>query len=117
MEKFFLGDFVRFGMMPDENDLDVAVTGRNELVEQEEKAAREVLLHRVHRARSIHYANDDGIGLFARVGLDMLVAQVALMEREALAHPRGDQARYRAAIYLLGGLVEVLDFLGRLFFE
>jgi len=40
VKKFFLGDFVRFGMMSDENDLDVAIARRDELVEQEEEAAR-----------------------------------------------------------------------------
>src|ERR1700732_2081208 len=110
MKKFFLGDFARLGVMPDENDLDIAVARRNELIEQEEEAAREVLLHRVHRARGVHDADDDGVGLLARVGLDVLVAQVALMKRETLAHPRGDEARYRAAIEFLGiaGFIEVL---------
>src|SRR5271165_2001701 len=104
MEKFFLGDLVGFGMMPDENDFDIAIARGNELIEQEEEAAREVLLHGVHRARGIHDAYNHGVGLLARVGLDMLVAQVALMERKALAHPRSNQARRGAAVDLLASL-------------
>src|SRR5216683_2991524 len=69
--------------MRDENDFHVAVAGRDELVEQEEEATREILLHRVHRARGIHDANDGGVGLFLGVDFDVLVAQVVLVEREA----------------------------------
>src|SRR5271163_3815892 len=82
VKELVLGDLVGLRMVSDEDDFDVAVAGRDELVEQEEEAAREVLLHRVHRARSIHDANDGGVGFLANVGLQMLVAQIVLMERE-----------------------------------
>ena len=52
-----------FGVMGDEDDLDVAVLGADELVEQEEKAARQVLLHGVHRARGVHDADHHRVGL------------------------------------------------------
>src|ERR1700722_8083913 len=83
VEELVLGDFVGLRMMRDEDDFDVAIAGRNELVEQEEEAAREVLLHRVHRARGVHDTDDGGVGFLADVGFEMLVAQVVLMEREA----------------------------------
>src|SRR5262245_44030136 len=83
MEEFLLGHFAGFGMMADEDNLDVAITGRDELIEQEEEASRQILLHRVHRTRGVHDADDDGVGILADVGLEMFIAQVVLMEREA----------------------------------
>src|ERR1700676_4348866 len=73
VEKFFLGDLAGLRMMRDENDFDVAVAGRDELVEQEEETAREVLLHRVHRARGAHDAGPGRIRFLANIGLQMLV--------------------------------------------
>ncbi len=74
---------LRLGVVGDEDDLDVAVLGADELVEQEEEAAREVLLHRVHRARRVHDAEDDGVRLLAHVGDDVAVDEVVVVEREA----------------------------------
>ena len=42
-EELLLGDFFALGVMGDEDDLDVAVLGTDELVEEEEEAARPLL--------------------------------------------------------------------------
>src|ERR1019366_3584074 len=83
VEELLLGDLAGLGVMRDENDFDVAVARRDELIEQEEEAARQVLLHRVHRARRIHDADYRGVRLLLGVDLDVLIAQIVLMEREA----------------------------------
>src|ERR1039458_5176487 len=70
-------------MMRDENNFDVAVARRDELIQQEEEAARQVLLHGVHRARRIHDADYRGVRFLLGVDLNVLVAQVVLMEWEA----------------------------------
>src|SRR5208282_1350702 len=85
VKELFLGDLACLRVMRDENNFDVAVAGRDELVEQEEEAAREVLLHRVHRARRVHDADYRGVRFLLGVDFDVLVAQVVLMEREAPA--------------------------------
>src|SRR5579871_6656466 len=82
VKELVLGDLVGLGVMRDEDDFDVAVAGRDELVKQEEEAAREILLHRVHRARGVHDANDGRVRFLADVGLEMLVTQIILMERK-----------------------------------
>ena len=82
VEELVLSDLKGLRVMRDENDLDVAVAGRDELVEQKEEAAREILFHRVHRARGVHDAHDGRVRFLANVGLEMLVAQVILMERK-----------------------------------
>src|SRR5208283_414155 len=83
VKELFLGDLAGLRVMRDENNFDVAVAGRDELVEQEEEAAREVLLHRVHRARGVHDADYRGVRFLLGVDLNVLVAQVVLMEGEA----------------------------------
>src|SRR5665213_882042 len=83
VKELVLGDLVGLRVMRDKDDFHVAITGRDELVKQEEEAAREVLLHRVHRARSVHDADHRCVRFLADVSLEMLVAQVVLMEREA----------------------------------
>ena len=75
---------VGFGMVGDEDDLDVAVLRGDELVEQEEEGAREILLHRVHRSRRIHDADHDGVRLAFLFGNDVAIGQVVVVEREAL---------------------------------
>src|SRR5262249_30411715 len=84
MKELLFGHLVAFGMMGDKNDLDVAVLGTDELVQQEKKAARQVLLHRVHRPRGIHNADYYGIRLGAHVGHHMPVDHVVLMKRKTL---------------------------------
>src|SRR5271168_4312877 len=79
-----LGDLVSLGMMANKDDFDVAVTGRDKLIEQEEEASSEILLHRVHRARGVHDAENGGVGILARVGFEMLVTEIVFMERMTL---------------------------------
>ena len=69
--------------MGDEDDLDVPVLRADELVEQEEEAPGEVLLHRVHRAGRVHDADHDGVRLLLHVGDHVPVGEVVLVEREA----------------------------------
>ena len=84
MEELLLGDFLGLGVMGDEDDLDVAVLGADELVEQEEEAARQVLLHRVHRARRVHDAERRRRWTpCARRSIDVPVGEVVVVEREA----------------------------------
>src|SRR5260370_1834009 len=78
VEKLFLGNFTGFGMMRDEYDFNVAVFGRNKLVEKKKEAPRKILLHRVHRARGVQYAEDHGLGFFARLRLAIPILQVIL---------------------------------------
>src|SRR6184192_1502006 len=75
----------RLGVVRDEDDLHVAVLGADELVEEEEEAARQVLLHCVHGPRGVHDAHDDGVRLPLHVGHHVAVDQVVLVEGEALA--------------------------------
>ena len=82
VEELVLGDLLGLGVVGDEDDFDVAVLGADELVEQEEEAARQILLHRVHRARGVHDAQHHGVGLLAHVGDQMLEGQVVVVERE-----------------------------------
>src|ERR1700752_4620075 len=83
VEELALAHLVRFGVMADEDDLDAAVLRGDELVEQEEEAAREIFLHGVHGPRRVHDAHDDGVRLAADVGRDVAVNEVALVERKA----------------------------------
>src|SRR2546422_211286 len=85
VEEFFLGHLARLGVVRDEDDLHVAVLGADELVEEEEEAARQVLLHGVHGPRGVHDAHDDGVRLPLHVGHHVAVDQVVLVEGEALA--------------------------------
>src|SRR5262249_6131473 len=39
--------------------------------------------HRVHRARGVHDADDDGVGLLAHVGDQVAVGEVVVVERKA----------------------------------
>jgi hypothetical protein len=90
VEELFLADLVRFGMMADEDDLDAPVLGADELVEQEEEAPRQVLLHRVHRPGGVHDADDDRVGLAAHLGRDVAIDEVVDVEGEAA---RGRRSR------------------------
>src|SRR5215472_7396468 len=83
MKEFFLAYFTRLSMMANEDNLDIPVSRRDELIEQEEEAASQVFLHRVHRTRGIHDTNDYSVGILAGVSFEMPVAQVVLMEWEA----------------------------------
>src|SRR5438093_9325863 len=85
VEELLLGDLVRLGVVRDEDDLDVAVLGADELVEQEEETARQVLLHGVHGPGGVHDAHHDGVRLPLHVGHHAAVDQVVVVEGEALA--------------------------------
>src|SRR5213593_1283626 len=84
VEELLLGHLVRLGVVRDEDDLHVAVLGADELVEEEEEAARQVLLHGVHGPRGVHDARHDGVRLPLHVGHHVAVDQVVLVEGEAL---------------------------------
>ena len=77
------------GVVRDEDQLDRAVLGRDELVEQEEVAPGEVLLHRVHRARGVHDAHHHRVRLVAHVGDHVAVGEILGVERDAGASRRG----------------------------
>src|SRR3989454_5037141 len=84
VEELLLGHLVRLGVVRDEDDLHVAVLGADELVEEEEEAARQVLLHGVHGARGVHDAHHDGVRLPLHVGHHVAVDQIVLVEGEAV---------------------------------
>src|SRR5213593_1248364 len=88
VEELLLGDLVRLGVVRDEDDLDVAVLGADELVEQEEETARQVLLHGVHGPGGVHDAHHDGVRLLLHVGHHVAVDQVVVVKGEALAGGR-----------------------------
>ena len=74
-----------FGVVGDEDDLDVSILRADELVEEEEEAAREVLLHRVHGSRGVHDADDDGVGFLLDVGDAVAIDEIVFVKREAIA--------------------------------
>src|SRR2546426_347085 len=84
VEELLLGHLVRLGVVRDEDDLHVAVLGADELEEEEEEAARQVLLHGVHGARGVHDAHHDGVRLPLHVGHHVAVDQIVLVEGEAV---------------------------------
>ena len=85
VKEFLFGDFARFGVVRDENDLDVLITGAEKLIEQEKETAREVFLHRIHGAGGIHDAEHDRVGFRAGIGNGMMIAQIVLMKGKAPA--------------------------------
>ena len=89
VEELLLADLVGLGVVADEDDLDAPVLGADELVEQEEEAPRQVLLHRVHRPRGVHDADHDRVRLAAHLGRDVTVDEVVGVEGEAARGLRG----------------------------
>ena len=86
MEKFFLGNLAGFGMMCDEDDLDILIPGAKELIEKEKEAPGEVFLHRVHGAGGVHDAEHDGVGFVARIRDGVMIAQIVHVKRETVRH-------------------------------
>ena len=84
MEKLFLGHFARFGVMCDEDDFDVLITGAKKLIQEEEETARQVFLHRVHRPRGIHDAQHNRVGFVARIRHGVMIAKIVFVKRKAL---------------------------------
>src|SRR5438093_7071532 len=85
VEELLLGHLARLGVVRDEDDLHVAVLGADELVEEEEETARQVLLHGVHGPGGVHDAHHDGVRLPLHVGHHVAADQIVLVEGEALA--------------------------------
>src|SRR5581483_11449433 len=88
MEELVLGDLGRFGVVRDEDDLDVLILRADEAVKEKEKTPREILLHRVHRSGRVHDANHDCIRLAADLRDGMAVDEVVSMKRKALRPQR-----------------------------
>jgi len=74
VKELFLGHLVRLGVVRDENDLDVLIARAKKLIEKEEETARQIFLHRIHGAGSVHDAEHDRVGFVARVGDRVMVA-------------------------------------------
>lgn len=70
--------------MRNEDDFDVLVTPRDELEEQEEEAARQIFLGRVHGSRCIHDAQDHRVRFPVDLRGSMFVSQIVLVEGDAL---------------------------------
>src|SRR5262249_37974160 len=101
MEELFLGHFASFGMMCNEDNLDILIAGAEELIQKKKEAPREILLHGVHRAGSVHDAENDGIGFVARIRDRVMVAQIVDVERKPV--------RRRGADMMLDGRLLALD--------
>jgi hypothetical protein len=48
VEEILLGNFLRFCVVRDENNLNILITRANELIEDEKETPGEILLHGVH---------------------------------------------------------------------
>src|SRR5262245_52677978 len=84
VEELLLGHFATFGMMTDEDKLNVAVFRTHKLIEEKKEVAGEILLHRIHRARHIHDAKHNSVGFRSSVGHHMPVDHVVFTEGEAV---------------------------------
>ena len=93
--------------MPDEDQVDLVVVPRQEQVQQDEEALRELLARLVHRARDVHQAEHDRLGGRHRDADPVAVAQVDRVEVRN-AHQAGAQ-RGDAQLQLMA-----LDVLGRI---
>jgi hypothetical protein len=103
VEELLFGHLARLGVVADEHQLDVLVLGADELEQQEEEAAREVLLHAVHGARGVHDADHHRVGLLAGILHQALVGQILAPEREALLAVLGQRRGTRGRRRLGGG--------------
>ena len=85
VEKLLFGHLAGFGVMGDEDDLDVLIARAQEAVEQKKETARQVFFHRVHGAGGVHDAEHDGVRLAPDFRHRMMVMQIVLVKRKTLA--------------------------------
>src|SRR4029078_9107226 len=86
MKKFFLSHLTGFGMMRDEDDLDILITGAQELIQQKEEGSGEILPHGIAGAGRVNDAEHDGVGFVARIRDGVMIAQIVHVKRETVRH-------------------------------
>ena len=79
-EELFFRDFLGFGVMADEDDLDMIVLRAQEAHHPEVERPRNVLLEIAHTPRNIHHGDDDGVRFVLDLFFPSAIAQVFFLE-------------------------------------